>query len=150
MQGFRVNGTILIIFFCLGLLIALLSGLAILSYYKPGILMPVVNLFRRSKWVSKKIDEQAMKAVVSDPEKAAEMLPEREAEIFRKSMAGRSEAERVAVLEEAQTLIDKGQPQRAAEVMAARPKTASDRQAAAKKKRKARQKRKQARKQRRK
>jgi hypothetical protein len=141
--------TVLLIMIIVGLAIAVFAGLAILLQVKPQALMPLVALLRKIGPVRRRMDDRALKAVAADPETAAEMMPAKEAEAFRKIMKSRSEEERSEVIEEATKLAKKGQTQKAVQVMTQKPKTESERRAQAKKKAASRAKRKQARKQRR-
>jgi hypothetical protein len=143
---------IIYVLLALSFLVLLLGiVLFVLSRKKPEALIPLVAFLRRFSWFRKKSDKAALRAIAKNPTaiEEAEKMGSREMKALQKSLQGGSEKERLHKLERIQELSEKGDLQKAAEVMRERSKTPDEMRSKNKRKDKRRQKKKAARKQKR-
>ena len=110
--------------------LVLLFGLIlfILARKKPESLVPLVSFLRRFSWFRKKSDAAALKTLAQDPSilAEAEEISPKEFAVINKALSGGSEKQRLDKLEKIQELAEKGDLQKAAEVLKQKAKTGDE------------------------
>lgn len=131
--------------FVLALLLLLL--IFVLARWRPETLQGPLLWMRKFSFLRKRIDSASAKALAQNTDVLLEELPSQAKKTLEKSLSGRSEGEKAALLEEVQRLAEAGKPEEAARALQRKNRDPRQKTKAVKKRR---QKRKAARQQRKK
>lgn len=101
--------------FLVSLLLLLL--IFILARWRPEALQRPLLWMRKFPFLRKRIDSASARALAKNTDSLLEELPSQAKKTLEKSLSGRSEGEKAALLEEVQRLAEAGKPEEAARAL---------------------------------